>query len=1168
MRILPARRHDEGDPAHGTPSVAPVVALLTASSLALALSAGGAPARAQSPVPAPGSFVRSATWTESAGVVPGRLWIEPVGIDRLPDGRIVTSDARLGRVEVLGADGAPQLAFGRGGASPLGSAGHVAADAGRNRLYVADAHDGAIAVFDLAGNRVAAWSGLNPSGVAVAPDGRVFASDANGDRVRVFDPSGTEGAPFGGTGDGPAQLDGPAGLDVAPDGRIFVADRGNARVVIFESDGKAAGTIKLAGTPIVGEPLDVAVAVDEVWVATGAELARLNIDTGRVTGRFETTPAVAVAAAPGEGVWAAVATSGGGTAGGGAQAGVLAFRDRQASGEPTSRWASPDLAVGLFDGLETLSFGADGKAYLVDVPPRVQRLSGAGIAEAQMAGYDVVDADGDAAGIVFAADGAAVVSFAADGSERWRTRLPSAAGGAHDVVAVNWDAAKGQVVVVDGGTAMAYRFDGAGEVVGSEALRGSSGRTAVWTDGAVAADGTSFALDGGSGIVTGWDANGTPVVGFDLPPSARRATRLDVLPDGTLVVLGRDGWAHRLGRDGTVVAAWIVARPDLGPSQPSDIAADAAGDVYVVDRSADVVTAYHWDPAAPGMRPPTVEKGCQIVGDKTAAPGRVTIGDEVEITLTVRGACAGSQLAADIALVLDQSMSRNAFRSVQRSVDALLDGIDPTTDQVVVQPGSGGRLTNNVQLLRRSLRRLEAGDAAWSLRTAIEDTERELFSPRGRRDARKVVIYLLASEGIPVDKDTQPWQIEYFRNAIERAGGQLKRRVDEAFGIWVGTAADSGRKILGQSGQGERMLRQLVTDDSHFLKNRSEAQLPLLYGQIVQRIKPTTLLRSLEIVDLLPENMPYVPSSAEPPAVVAGQNVTWRLQNVPLTGAGVRFRVRPSAIGRWPTNTEAYADYVDFSGAPGRVVFPVPAVDVVALPTETPTVEPTLTIGHTASPTRTSTPTATSTPTPADLYLPVVLNERCDPSQVRLDAVLLIDASTSMDGAKIDAAKAAARSFIGLLSLPEDQVGIVAFNHDAALMSPLVGDAAQAGAALDAIALDSGTRIDLGLQLAVAELGSPRHRAGAAPLIILVTDGQQDDQPERALQAAAAARLAGAMIFAIGLGGDVDGTFLTQIAGASERYLPAPTPADLAAIYAQVAVTVRRCPAEAFWGRR
>ena len=261
-------------------------------------------------------------------------------------------------------------------------------------------------------------------------------------------------------------------------------------------------------------------------------------------------------------------------------------------------------------------------------------------------------------------------------------------------------------------------------------------------------------------------------------------------------------------------------------------------------------------------------------------------------------------------------------------------------------------------------------------------------------------------------------------------------------------------------------------------------------------------------------------------------------------------------------------DYVDFSGAPGRVVFPVPAVDVVALPTETPTVEPTLTIGHTASPTRTSTPTATSTPTPADLYLPVVLNERCDPSQVRLDAVLLIDASTSMDGAKIDAAKAAARSFIGLLSLPEDQVGIVAFNHDAALMSPLVGDAAQAGAALDAIALDSGTRIDLGLQLAVAELGSPRHRAGAAPLIILVTDGQQDDQPERALQAAEAARLAGAMIFAIGLGGDVDGTFLTQIAGASERYLPAPTPADLAAIYAQVAVTVRRCPAEAFWGRR
>lgn len=1158
------------------PAVAPAVAPALAISLAIALAAAApaAPTHAQAPGPIPaGSYVRAATWTESAGTVAGHLWLEPAGIDRLADGRIVTSDARLGRVEVLAADGTSQAAFGRGGAAPLGSAGHVAVDSGRNRVYVADAHDGAVAVFDLAGTRVATWNGINPVGVAVAADGRVFVSDANGDKVRVFDPSGTEGTPFGGTGDGPGQLDGPAGLDVAPDGRIFVADRGNDRIVIYKGDGTADGAIKVAGTPVTGEPLDVAVAADEVWVATGAELARFDIDTDRVTGRFDQTPAVAVTAAPGLGVWVAVTTSNAGSSGSGssdagAMAGVWSYRDRQASGDPITKWSSPDLAVGLFDGLETLSFGADGKAYLVDVPPRVQRLSAAGVAEVQMNGYDVVDADADAAGNVYAADSGAAIGFAPDGSERWHTKLPAAGGLAHDVVAVNWDAAKSQAVIVDAGTASAYRVDASGAVVGTEALRAGSARTAAWTDGAVAADGSWFALDAGGKQVRGWDAAGAPVASFDLPATATRVTRLDVLPDGSIVVLGRDGWAHRLARDGTVIAAWLVARPDRGTSQPSDIAADAAGNVYVVDRAADIITMYRWDAAAPGVRPPSVKSGCEIVGDKTAAPGAVTLGGDVDVTLTVGGACASSQLAADIAIIVDQSMSTNAFHSIQRSVDDLIDQIDPSTDQLVIQPGDGSRLTNNVQLLRRMLRRLQGGDATWSLATTIDQTERELFSARARRDAKKVVIYVLASEGIPVDKNTQPWQIQYFRQQITRAGGQLKHRGVEAFGIWMGTAADGAKKLVGQSGQGERTLHDLVTDDSHFIKSRSEKQLATLYEQIVQRIKPTTLLRELTIVDTVPDNMPYRPSSAEPPAVVTGARLEWRFQNVPLTGAGVRFKVRPTTIGRWPTNTEAYADYIDYTGKAGHLVFPIPQVDVLSVPTATPTDEPTSTTAPTATPTRTATATVTPTPTPSDLYFPITLAERCDPSQVHVDAVLLVDSSTSMDGPKIDAAKAAARSFIGLLNLGNDQVAIVAFNHAATLMTPLTTDPAAAGAALDAITLASGTRIDLGLTTAMAELGGSRHRAGSVPLVILVTDGQQEEQPELAIQAADAARQAGAVLFAIGLGGDVDALFLERLAGSADHYLPAPTPADLAALYAQVAVTVRRCPVDAFWGRR
>ena len=92
--------------------------------------------------------------------------------------------------------------------------------------------------------------------------------------------------------------------------------------------------------------------------------------------------------------------------------------------------------------------------------------------------------------------------------------------------------------------------------------------------------------------------------------------------------------------------------------------------------------------------------------------------------------------------------------------------------------------------------------------------------------------------------------------------------------------------------------------------------------------------------------------------------------------------------------------------------------------------------------------------------------------------------------------------------------------------------------------------------------------AGGDRLVHGRGDGRQDDQPELAEQAADAARQAGATIYAIGLGADVDGAFLTRIAGGTEHFLPAPTPEDLAAIYRQVAVTVRQCPKEAFWGRR
>ncbi|MFN8423579.1 MAG: hypothetical protein U0470_09435 [Anaerolineae bacterium] len=87
---------------------------------------------------------------------------------------------------------------------------------------------------------------------------------------------------------------------------------------------------------------------------------------------------------------------------------------------------------------------------------------------------------------------------------------------------------------------------------------------------------------------------------------------------------------------------------------------------------------------------------------------------------------------------------------------------------------------------------------------------------------------------------------------------------------------------------------------------------------------------------------------------------------------------RPSTgARRINTNRFAWADYTDADGARRRYVLPIPVVDVI-----TPTPSP--------------TPTATATPVPPRVYLPIALNERCRPTTSPVDAVLVLDASTSM----------------------------------------------------------------------------------------------------------------------------------------------------------------------------
>jgi len=170
------------------------------------------------------------------------------------------------------------------------------------------------------------------------------------------------------------------------------------------------------------------------------------------------------------------------------------------------------------------------------------------------------------------------------------------------------------------------------------------------------------------------------------------------------------------------------------------------------------------------------------------------------------------------------------------------------------------------------------------------------------------------------------------------------------------------------------------------------------------------------------------------------------------------------------------------------------------------------------------------------------------------DVMLVIDRSSSMAGSRIAGARNAARRFVAEMNLPPDQVGLVSFNHDAALGAPLADDSVVVQDAIDRLVTDGGTNIAAGINQAREELAGSHHLPFHTPAIILLTDGQSDQGAARA--AANAARSAGMLLFTIGLGSDADHDLLRELASAPDAYYYASTGDDLAAIYAEIATTI------------
>jgi len=172
-----------------------------------------------------------------------------VGLALDDDDRLFVADAKLHRVLEFNAKHVAEAVF---GAEVLVRPGGVAIDRENRFLYVADAGNDVVDVFDADSFKLLRQIGKPsrkheqtdpgtfslPEGVAVDKDGNVYVTDTFNDRVEIFDADGEFISTFGKNGDGPADLERPKGIAVDCDGHIWVVDAAQNRVKVFNQQGR------------------------------------------------------------------------------------------------------------------------------------------------------------------------------------------------------------------------------------------------------------------------------------------------------------------------------------------------------------------------------------------------------------------------------------------------------------------------------------------------------------------------------------------------------------------------------------------------------------------------------------------------------------------------------------------------------------------------------------------------------------------------------------------------------------------------------------------------------------------------------------------------------------------------------------------------------------------
>jgi DNA-binding beta-propeller fold protein YncE len=176
--------------------------------------------------------------------------IKPEGIAIAPGGDIYVADYDTGFVKRYGADLEWKQTFSEYGTGPGQNIRSEFMSIQEGRLYMAEAGNHRVNVFDLSGGFLFAFGGPGreegkfntPEAAKVNSVGEVFVTDLKNDRVQVFDKDGKFLRGWGQTGTGHGQLRAPAGLAFDAHDNVYVSEIGNDRVQVFRPSGTFLGT--------------------------------------------------------------------------------------------------------------------------------------------------------------------------------------------------------------------------------------------------------------------------------------------------------------------------------------------------------------------------------------------------------------------------------------------------------------------------------------------------------------------------------------------------------------------------------------------------------------------------------------------------------------------------------------------------------------------------------------------------------------------------------------------------------------------------------------------------------------------------------------------------------------------------------------------------------------